>query len=258
VTLIDAAIQDMDSLPRGCRESPPDRLALLFRRLLPALACLTGVAFVIPASATERSIDVIDQCIEDLSGSLDDRWSWTDAQIHAYEGSVEQRDLQQEVGRVRAAFVAANPGYEIWVNPQIRSLEVQLDHWNRSESIQSAGANLLDELLVNLGAAEFAQASAAETCAAIGQFIRSHVPSPSPALAAPGLSPHGQMRPVDFQVHQAGRVIAGPSTAAIWDAGGWADRVDDAVRKASRRFIGPLANPREPWHYWTVTVKTGV
>jgi hypothetical protein len=26
-------------------------------------------------------------------------------------------------------------------------------------------------------------------------------------------------------------------------------KLDGAVREASRKFIGPLASPREPWHY---------
>jgi hypothetical protein len=60
------------------------------------------------------------------------------------------------------------------------------------------------------------------------------------------------MRAVDSQVHQGDRIVAGPMTATIatdWDATGWASRLDAAVRAASRRFIGPLATPREPWHY---------
>lgn len=71
-------------------------------------------------------------------------------------------------------------------------------------------------------------------------------------VAAPGLSPHGQMRAVDFQVHQGDRIVAGPRTATIaadWDAAGWSAKLDAAVRAAGNRFIGPLASPREPWHF---------
>ena len=60
------------------------------------------------------------------------------------------------------------------------------------------------------------------------------------------------MRAVDFQVHQGGRVVAGPSTATIatdWVAAGWAARLDAAVRQASNRFVGPQASPPAPWHY---------
>jgi hypothetical protein len=53
-------------------------------------------------------------------------------------------------------------------------------------------------------------------------------------------------------VHRDGQVVAGPKTATIpqdWDQSGWTARLDAAVRAASNRFVGPLATPREPWHY---------
>jgi len=87
---------------------------------------------------------------------------------------------------------------------------------------------------------------------ALESFLLAYHPDPPPTVAAPGLSPHGQMRAVDFQVHQGDRIIAGPRTATIdadWDAAGWSSKLDAAVRAASSRFIGPLATPREPWHY---------
>jgi hypothetical protein len=99
------------------------------------------------------------------------RWSWTQAQIEAFEGSPEQRDLQQEIDRVRTTFVAANPGFELYVNSQVRSLDVQVEHWNSNESVTAAAAEILTT----------AQA-------------------------------------IDFQVHQGGRVVAGPqaSPPAPW------------------------------------------
>lgn len=39
------------------------------------------------------------------------------------------------------------------------------------------------------------------------------------------------------------------TVATEWDQAGWSVRFEDAVRAASRRFIGPLASPRAPWHY---------
>lgn len=184
--------------------------------------------------------------------NLGDRWSWTEEQIRAYEGSAEQRELQQEIERVRAAFVAANPGFQLWVNPQVRSLDVQLEHWNENESVERAGAKLLVDLKAFLASFSPAGASPTEARSLADEFLRSYLPSPAPTLAAPGLSAHGQMRAVDFQVHRGDTVIAGPSASSIaadWDAGGWAGRLDNAVRSASQRFIGPLVNPREPWHY---------
>ena len=75
---------------------------------------------------------------------LAERWSWTQEQIEAFEGSPEQRDLQQEIERVRTAFIAANPGFELYVNSQVRSLDVQIEHWNSNESVKTAA----DEILV--------------------------------------------------------------------------------------------------------------
>jgi hypothetical protein len=72
-----------------------------------------------------------------------------------------------------------------------------------------------------------------------------------PTLAAPGLSPHGPARAVDFQVQLQGRLIAGPDSASIgvkWRAAGWGEKLASAIRAAGG-FTGPLATPDEPWHY---------
>jgi hypothetical protein len=91
-------------------------------------------------------------------------------------------------------------------------------------------------------------------------FLAAYKPVPTPTIAAPGLSLHGQMRAIDFQVHQGGRVVAGPSTATMatnWVAAGWAARLDAAVRAASNRFVGPQATPPAPWHYTYVPTAVG-
>jgi hypothetical protein len=183
---------------------------------------------------------------------LAERWSWTQEQIQAFEGSAEHRDLQSEIERVRAAFSRDNPGFELWVNPQVRSLDRQIESWNGNESVGAAAARLLTDALELVGRADFGLGQAERAQHALESFLVAYRPAPTPTLAAPGLSPHGQMRAVDFQVHQGDRIIAGPRTATIatdWDETGWSSRLDAAVRAASRRFIGPLATPREPWHY---------
>jgi hypothetical protein len=183
---------------------------------------------------------------------LADRWSWTQEQIEAFERSPEQRELQQEIDRVRTAFVAANPGFELYVNSQVRSLDVQVEHWNGNESVKAAAEEILAAAQALIHTPGFPANRPEQAREAFKAFLSGHKPMPTPTIAAPGLSLHGQMRAIDFQVHQAGRVVAGPSTASIatdWAAAGWAAKLDAAVREASNRFVGPQASPPAPWHY---------
>jgi hypothetical protein len=180
---------------------------------------------------------------------LGERWSWTEQQIAAYDGSPEQRELDAEVQRVRDEFERANPGFELFVNPQVRSLDRQLRNWNQTESVALAAARLLQDAHALLASAA---ADPAAREAAVHEFLATYRPEPTPTVAAPGLSPHGQMRAIDFQVHRGGEIVAGPDTRTIestWQQGGWAARLDAAVNAASRSFIGPLVAPAEPWHY---------
>ncbi len=183
---------------------------------------------------------------------LAERWSWTAEQIAAFEGSPERRALDAEVERVRAAFQQANPGYDLWINPQVRSLDVQLEHWNTNESVTVAADALLAAASEFVAAPAFPAERPAAARAALEAFVRDYVPTPPPSIAAPGLSPHGQMHAIDFQVHRDGKIVAGPSFSSIaldWDAAGWTERLETAVRAATPRFVGPLPSPREPWHY---------
>ena len=148
--------------------------------------------------------------------------------------------------------MAANPGFELYANPQVRSLDVQIEHWNSNESVSAASAEILAAAQSLIASPGFPADRPDRAREAIKAFLSSHTPVPSPTIAAPGLSLHGQMRAVDFQVHQGGRVIAGPSTHTIdadWSAGGWAAKLDAAVRAAGNRFVGPQASPPAPWHY---------
>jgi hypothetical protein len=183
---------------------------------------------------------------------LADRWSWTSEQIAAYEGSAEHGELQREIDRVREAFARDNPGFGLWVNPQVRSLDIQIEHWNSNESVAAAAEGLLAAAGEFIGSPTFPAGQPASATRALESFLASYVPVPTPTIAAPGLSPHGQMRAIDFQVHQGETIVAGPRTSTIdteWDGAGWSAKLDAAVRAASQRFVGPLASPREPWHY---------
>lgn len=183
---------------------------------------------------------------------LPERWSWTQEQIDAYPGSPAQVALDAEIARVREIFEAGNPGYTLFVNPQVRSLDIQLQHWNENRSVADAGNHLLEALRAIVGAEGFPAPGTAEARARFESALKAHQPQPTPALAAPGLSPHGQMHAVDFQVRQGALTVAGPSTSqvqTVWVGQGWRDRLESAVRRASDKFRGPLQNPDEPWHY---------
>lgn len=183
---------------------------------------------------------------------LTQRWSWTAEEMAAFAQSPENQAMQAEIERVREAFVAANPGYELWVNPELRSLDTQLANWNSNASVGRAAANLIDATWKWMSSREVRGMSEAQRREAVAQFLIDWVPDPVPTLAAPGLSPHGQARAVDFQIRRNGRTVAGPDSATIaraWEAAGWAKKLDAAVRAGSDRFTGPLQSPREPWHY---------
>jgi hypothetical protein len=186
------------------------------------------------------------------SASLRDHWSWTQAQIDAYQGSPAQRHLDDEIGRVRQAFEEGNPGFTLYVNPQVRSLDVQIERWNTNTSVSAAAEDLLSAAAALVEAGRFPDAGTPAGRDAFAAFLRSHTPTPIPTIAVPGLSPHGQMRAVDFQVRKGEETIAGPDTTTIetlWLAGGWRDRLSSAVAASGARFVGPLERPDEPWHY---------
>jgi hypothetical protein len=176
--------------------------------------------------------------------SITDRWSWSREEIDAFDASDEQRGLLAEIDRVRARFEAANPGYQLYANTAVRSLDLQLERWNSNPSVAALSADLLR--------AACAKSDVSASAAALGRWLRAWIPSRPAPLAAPGLSAHGRARAIDFQVHRRGRVVAGPEIASIprdWVAAGWGAKVAAAVKTGSSRFIGPLAQPNEPWHF---------
>jgi hypothetical protein len=183
---------------------------------------------------------------------LAERWSWTEEQIAAWHGSPEQRELEVAIAAVRVEFTRRHQGHELWVNPQVRSLDIQLRHWNENASVAAAAAATLAAALNEVDSVQHRQRAPDMQRTAFQRWLATFVPEPAPTVAAPGLSPHGQMRAVDFQVHRNGKVVAGPSSATIaetWDGDGWAQALETAVRAAGDRFVGPLMRPREPWHY---------
>jgi hypothetical protein len=177
------------------------------------------------------------------ASDLEARWSWDDARIRAYQDSPEQRAAHAQVARVQDAFAAANPGYRLHANLQVRSLEEQLRKWNGNASVAAA--------------ADALAAAAGPACDparpdAFAAWLRGWRPAAAVNLAVPGLSSHGQGRAYDFQVMQGDTLVAGTdsgSRQSQWIEAGWATRLATAVRESGATFSGPLASPDEPWHY---------
>jgi len=214
------------------------------------IACRDTAASTLPAPAREAlgRIDGTGRRLLALrsylrAGDLAARWSWSQAQIEAYEGSPAQQVAHAAVASVQAAFAVANPGYALYVNLQVRSLDEQLRKWNENASVGAAAQAL--------------EAAAATACTPGGgkefaAWLRAWQPPSAVNLAAPGLSPHGQGLAYDFQVMQGQVLVAGADSAQIasrWRADGWAERLAAAVRDSGAAFTGPLRSPDEPWHY---------
>ena len=186
------------------------------------------------------------------ASQMEERWSWSTAEAAAFAGSPEKLALDAAIARVRCSFESDNPGHTLWVNPEFRSLEVQLERWNDNETVARAGEDLLEVARYRLAAVDEGRADAAGQVAALRSLLLEHQPMPVPTLAAPGLSPHGRMRAIDFQVESSGRIVAGTDSAAIasvWVAAGWKARLQVAIAIADAGFHGPLQAPDEPWHY---------
>ena len=178
--------------------------------------------------------------------SLDERWSWSQQQLDSYPTTAEAKLAAADIDAVIAAFSAANPGFTLGVNRLPRSLEVQIAHWNENRSVGITAAALVAALERQFSAA------AGAPDAAVRSALMQWQPPVAAALAAPGLSAHGQARAFDFQVERDGKVIAGIESASArqrWDAAGWTQKLRAAVASAGNRFAGPLASPYEPWHY---------
>lgn len=182
---------------------------------------------------------------------IGERWSWSADQAESFAKSPERQALDAAIERVNCFFSAANPGYDLFVNPQFRSLDIQLQRWNDNASVARAASGLLTATQAAVSARDFPAARKPAGERRFAEWLRSWQPSPVPTLAAPGLSPHGQARAVDFQVRHAGRIVAGPVSASIsrdWKASGWGQRLSVAITAAGG-FTGPLHTPDEPWHY---------
>jgi hypothetical protein len=178
------------------------------------------------------------------------RWSWTEEEIETYERSPEHQALLAEVGVVNARFERANPGYRLYANTEVRSLDDQLQKWNSNPSVGRIAQSLHARALAELNDGSYSPQPDAASTVRFALFLSHWMPQRPPPLASPGLSLHGRARAIDFQVVKDGAIVAGTDMSAsdaVWSKRGWKRELLDAVQ--GTRFKGPLAQPNEPWHY---------
>jgi hypothetical protein len=182
---------------------------------------------------------------------LQSRWSWSADEIHTYETNREYADLLAEIALVRARFEAANPGYSLYANPTARSLDLQLQRWNSNTSVGVIAKRLQNAAERELALSTYPAHPDAKATLRFADFLRAWRPVPAAApLAAPGLSLHGRLRAIDFQITRNGQIVAPTEVAkarSVWERQGWAGRLAAVTRDT--RFVGPLQSPNEPWHY---------
>lgn len=206
----------------------------------PVLEALSKIA------GADRQLLALRSYLKAGSG-LADRWSWSLDQQSRYSSTLEGKAASVELDAVVAAFAAENPGFSVRVNRLPRSLEAQIASWNGNESVRSAAAACAGALERRFGA-ERAQPNAT----ALRKALLDWQPDTSATLAAPGLSAHGQARAFDFQIERGAELIAGTDAASArqqWDAAGWTQKLQTAIRVAGTHLVGPLQSPYEPWHY---------
>jgi len=180
--------------------------------------------------------------------SLASRWSWKQSQIDAYLQSDRHRDMVAEIERIKAHFAAANPGYMLYANTDVRSLDLQIQRWNENVTVGAIAQGLYRAACDRVASSRQARTSKRQ----FRDFLIQWTPEQPAPLAAPGLSLHGRARAIDFQVQKGDEVIAWPDTSSIrsvWVGAGWAGKLKASIEAVSSQFDGPLTMPPEPWHF---------
>lgn len=182
--------------------------------------------------------------------TLRSRWSWTADEIAEHANSPEYRALLAETEKVRARFEHQNPGYSLYANTEARSLELQIVRFNTNTSVGRVAASLHKQALAEIGKPGYDSPDQADDVERFKQFLASWRPPTAAPLAAPGLSRHGQLRAIDFQIMKGAAIVAPTETATVnrnWDVPRWTKKLQTAVTGSN--FRGPLQSPYEPWHY---------
>ncbi|MFZ1813664.1 MAG: hypothetical protein WBO55_03695 [Rhizobiaceae bacterium] len=182
--------------------------------------------------------------------TLAQRWSWSAAEIEAFEGSPEQTALLEAVAAVDAHFAEANPGYRIYANTRVRSLDEQIANWNSNTSVGLAAADILEAWQAKFESD--LKEMTAESAQQRRAWLAAYAVEKRPSIAAPGLTLHGRANAIDFQIMKDGQIIAGAvsnQVETVWRQEGWETRLKESIEAAGPDFSGPLLSPDEPWHY---------
>lgn len=181
---------------------------------------------------------------------LRSRWSWSMDEIHEHARSAEYRAFLNETDKVRARFEAQNPGYTLYANTEARSLELQITRFNTNKSVARVAASLHEQARAEIDKAAYDSPERADSVQHFKLFLTRWRPPTAAPLAAPGISRHGQLRAIDFQIMKGNAIVAPTDTGTVkrnWDTPGWTKKLQ--VAAAGSNFRGPLQSPYEPWHY---------
>lgn len=132
----------------------------------------------------------------------------------------------------------------------MRSLERQVELWNKNSTVNQAGVQLQQTMIKVLGDASYPESPTGVAAAAFARKLSAQVVTPEPSSAAPGTSDHGRGIAVDLVVMKDRTIVANTYTSHVstkWEKDGWGAKLVSAC--AGTRLKGPLQVPFEPWHW---------
>jgi hypothetical protein len=160
--------------------------------------------------------------------------------------------MMDEVDSLKRKFAELNPGYRLMTATEIRTLGSQLASWNRVQSVRLAAQELLDTCRAILSDSTTPALSDEEAYNRFFALFSTYETELLTTVAVPGFSLHGRLRAFDFKILKGRKLVASTSTRTIpeeWDEPGWTQKLKEATATTTSKFMGPLAEPYEPWHY---------
>ncbi len=194
----------------------------------------------------------------------DEEWAWTEQQSDDFKKRREYKALMEAVKQVQNQFATANPEYTLRTNTKYRSLDTQINLWNKNDTVKNLGGVLIKKSLEEI--ADYPEIPTDESLTKFRKFLKTQDIGGSPSNATPGLSDHGHLDAFDFAVMKGSVIVAGTSTKnnyqrENWDKPGWTEKLKNIIETVNKnlkdgRFEGPLHVGRlyEPWHYTYISM----